>query len=248
MLGAGALARRLVFRPRAAVFVHPPCLRLDLDDPVDRPVEEIAVVRDEHHSGGQPVQELLEPLEPGEVQVVRRLVEQEHVEAGEQDRGERCASGLAARQGAHLAIRAAAQPDVVQHGGRAGVEVFPTEREEAVEGGGVRADELVLVGQPRREPVHLLLGAADSRAPREVVADRLAGPGLELLRQVPDGAGTDHPAGVGRLQAGEHAQQRRLPDPVRADDADAVARGDDQRHVVEHLNGGIALRDVPCCQ
>ena len=248
MLGARALARRLVLRPRAAVLVHPPRLRFDLDDAVDRPVEEVAVVRDEHDAGGQAAQEALEPREPGEVEVVRRLVEQEHVEAGEQDRGERRAGGLAAGQGAHLAVRAAAEPDVVEHRGRAGVEVLAAEREEAVERVGVGAGELVLVGEPRGELVHLLLGRADAGAPREVAADGLAGAGLELLRQVADRAGADHPAGVGRLQAGEHAQQRRLADPVRADDADAVARGDDERHAVQHLDGGIALRDVTCCQ
>ena len=43
------------------------------------------------------VEEALEELEPGEVEVVRRLVEQEHVGVGGQDGLELCARGLAAR-------------------------------------------------------------------------------------------------------------------------------------------------------
>ena len=56
---------------------------------------------------GRSRHEALEPVEAVEVEVVRRLVEQEDVEAGEQDRGQRAASGLAARQRGGLERRAA---------------------------------------------------------------------------------------------------------------------------------------------
>ena len=42
--------------------------------------------------------ELLEAIEPLEVEVVRRFVEQEHVEAREEDRGEGHTRGLTARE------------------------------------------------------------------------------------------------------------------------------------------------------
>jgi hypothetical protein len=55
-------------------------------------------MRDEHDARGQPAEEPLQPLEAGEVEVVRRLVEQEDVEAREQDRRERRTGRLAARE------------------------------------------------------------------------------------------------------------------------------------------------------
>ena len=52
------------------------------------------------------VHELLEPVEAGEVEVVRGLVEQEHVEAAQQDRGERGARRLPAGEHARPRRRA----------------------------------------------------------------------------------------------------------------------------------------------
>ena len=46
------------------------------------------------HAARQVVDERLEPIEAGEVEVVGRLVEQEHVEPTQQDRGQRRAGGL----------------------------------------------------------------------------------------------------------------------------------------------------------
>ena len=86
----------LVVRPGAGVLVHAPCLGLELDHPRHGAVEERAVVRDEHDARAQAAQKALEALEPGEVEIVRRLVEAEDVEAGQQDRGERGAGRLAA--------------------------------------------------------------------------------------------------------------------------------------------------------
>src|SRR5262249_61350882 len=77
---------------------------------------------------------------------------------------------------------------------------------------------------------------------------RLAGPRLRLLRQVADLAPADHLPAVGRLQPREDAEEGRLADPVRADDADAVARRDDQRDAVEHLDGGVGLGNVTCTE
>ena len=55
----------------------------------DRAVEERAIVRHDDGAAGQlVVQEPFQSLETGEVEVVGGLVEQEHVEAGEHDRGE----------------------------------------------------------------------------------------------------------------------------------------------------------------
>ena len=228
--------------------MHAARLGFDLDHAIDRPVEEVAIVRDEHDARGEPAEKALEPRQPGEVEVVRRLVEEEHVEASEQDRGERRPRCLSAGEAPQLAVGAAAEPDVVEHRSGAGVEVLAAEREVAIECIRVGGRKLVLVREPPGQVVHLLLGGADPGTPREVAADGLAGTGLELLRQVADRAGADHTSGVRCLEAREHAQQGRFADAVRADDADPVAGGDDERHAVQHLDGGIALRDVTCCQ
>ena len=61
------------------------------------PLEERAVVRHDHEPAAVTIEEPLEQLEPGEVEVVRRLVEQEHVGVGGEDRLELRPRGLAAR-------------------------------------------------------------------------------------------------------------------------------------------------------
>ena len=81
VLGAGPLARGLVLAPAPGVVMHALGARLELDDPVHRPVEERAVVRDDDEAPVEPEQEALEQIEAVEVEVVRRLVEQVDVEA-----------------------------------------------------------------------------------------------------------------------------------------------------------------------
>ena len=76
------------------------------------------------------------------------------------------------------------------------------------------------------------------------VAAGLARGKLGFLRQVTDRARTDDRTAVRLLETGKHPQQRRLADPVRADDADTVTRRNDERDTLEHLNGAKALRDV----
>ena len=89
-------ARLLVLAPAACELGRAVRPLVELDDSIHRPVEEVAVVRDDHERSGQRVDEALEPIEPREVEIVRRLVEQEHVEAGEQDRRKLCTRRFAA--------------------------------------------------------------------------------------------------------------------------------------------------------
>jgi hypothetical protein len=58
-------------------------------------VEERAVVRDDHGRPCVRPQERFQPCEPRKVEVVRRLVEEQDVEAAEQDRRKRRAGRLA---------------------------------------------------------------------------------------------------------------------------------------------------------
>ena len=59
---------------------------------------------DAHHGAGEAVQELLQPLDRLGVQVVGRLVEQQHVGFGQQQLAQRDATLLAARQRADLGV------------------------------------------------------------------------------------------------------------------------------------------------
>ncbi len=57
---------------------------VEFKNPLGRVVEEIAVVGDSHHGAGKAVQELLQPVHALGVEVVGRLIEQQHVGLGEQ--------------------------------------------------------------------------------------------------------------------------------------------------------------------
>ena len=90
---------------------------------------------------GEAVDEALQPVEAVEVEVVRRLVEEQQVEAREQDRGQRGARGLAAGERRRLLLERDRQAELGADGPRAGLEVGAAEREEPLErrGVGVRA-------------------------------------------------------------------------------------------------------------
>jgi hypothetical protein len=168
LAGARALACELA--PAAAVGPHAPRLRLEFDDP-RHPLEEGAIVRDDHHAPAVGVDEAVEQLEPRHVEVVGRLIEQRHVGGGGDQRFEPDPRRLA--------------------GGAASLE--------------------------------RLLGESGDGEVRGLAA---------------------HDARVRRLKPGEHAQQRRLADPVWADDTDTATGRDRQRELIEHDHVSIRLADV----
>ena len=105
----------------------------------DGAVEESAVVAHQHDATRELGEELLEPREAREVEVVGGLVEQEHVEARQQDRRKRRARRLPTRQRARREIELRLrEPEVVAHRTHPRVEVGATRREIPVERGGVR--------------------------------------------------------------------------------------------------------------
>ena len=100
----------LLLEPRAVVALPRNAVAaVELEDPLGGVVEEVAVVGHGDHGAGKPLQELLEPLDALGVEVVGRLVEQQHVGLGEQQPAQRDAALLAA--GERCAIFAS-------HGGR----------------------------------------------------------------------------------------------------------------------------------
>ena len=84
--------RGVVALPRNALAA------VEFENPLGGVVEEVAVVGDGHHGAGEAHQELLQPFDRFGVEVVGRLVEQQHVGLGEQQLAERDAALLAAGQ------------------------------------------------------------------------------------------------------------------------------------------------------
>jgi len=80
-----------------------------LDDPVGDAVEEVAVVRDEDDRADEALERRLERLDRVDVEVVRRLVEDEQVRTAHHQEQELEARALAAAQQAvrpaHLLVR-----------------------------------------------------------------------------------------------------------------------------------------------
>jgi hypothetical protein len=126
---------------RSRVLVHSPRLGVERDDSRDCSVEELAVVRHRDDRAWETADEALEPFEPVEVEVVRRLVEAEHVEAREEQGGERDARRLAAGKRGQRPVERQRQPELGADLARACVEVGTAEREEALEGVVVRLGE-----------------------------------------------------------------------------------------------------------
>ena len=206
---------------------------VDLEDVGDGPGEERAVVADEHDGRLQLGDPPLEALQPGEVEVVGRLVEQEHVEPGQQQRRQPGPRRLAAGQrGGRLGQQAAGEPEVGPHLPDAGIEIGAAEGQPPLEGDGV-----AVVGARRaggeggRRRVELGVGIGDAGAAGEERVHRLVR-ARRLLGQVADGGrrrrALDATA-LERHEPGEGLQQRRLADAVGADDADPLAAGDDER-------------------
>ena len=216
-------------------------LLVQLEDAGDGAVQEGAVVRDDDGRARQPGDEPLQPVQAGEVEVVGGLVEEEDVEPGQQHRGQCSPRRLTAGEHAHGHVETISrQADVGQHRAHAGVEVVTAEGDEVLEGVGVLVDERGVVGHRLRQPVQRGRGLGHTRAASEVGAQGLVAVGVDLLREVPDGERRGRPLHrprIGLLEAGEHAQQRRLADAVGAHHADAAAGADQDRHLVEHHLG-----------
>ena len=210
---------------------------------------------DEHRAGPQTRDEALEQGEPVEVEVVGRLVEQDDVEAAEQQRRQTGAGRLPARQRRHREVRVDVEAHLRQDRGQPVVEVGRAQGEPLLERDGV-----LVVGPRRPRPerlgggVHPLLRGGHARPPGEVGPQRLARAPLGLLGEVADDGvrrGEPHRARVGRVLARQHPQQRRLAGAVRADETDDVAGGHHEVEAGEQgplgVAGGEVARDEGGC-
>ena len=197
---------------------------------------------DDHEAGLQPEHELLEPLEPGEVEVVGRLVEQEHVVAAEQHAGQRGPGRLPAGQRRRLRVeQAERQPEVRAHLLGAHVEVGAAEVEPA-------GQRLVVVrARPRRwsarrsrRRASACAAATPVRRARKAVSvspGRRSGscgssPTVAVRRRERDAAGV----GLERRRRASPAGST-CPAPLGPTTPTRRARGDGQRDARQHQHG-----------
>ncbi|MDQ1112324.1 hypothetical protein QE418_001772 [Microbacterium testaceum] len=195
--------------------------------------EELAVVAHEHDAAAEPAHERLETLQPVEVQVVGRLIEQGDVETRQQQSCQTHARGLASGQTRHLGIRTDFQPQVGEHHRHPLVEVGGAAREPSFEGCrvGIVGSDSRRIAERWRRGIHLAGRLGGARPSGDVLRDRLPGHALVFLRQPADERVGGSEADRSRLRlvdAGEQAQQSRLTGPVRPDYTDDVSRCDRQ--------------------
>ena len=159
---------------------------------------------DEEHRAGIRLQQLLEQLERVDVEVVGRLVEDEHVGRQREQAREQHAVALAARERAQRRVGARRREQEV---GEVAHHVLPAAR--------------------RLDP---LAAGADGVGERRVEVERA--PHLVEVRDL-DARALAHRA-RGRLELAEdELQERRLAGAVRADQADLVAAQDRRGEVVD---------------
>ena len=171
------------------------------------------------------VEEVLELLEGVDVQVVGRLIEQQHVRLGHEHAGQLQAAALAAGE--------VADEGALPLGG------------EAESLSQLRGRELLLA--QLHVGGHVLDGVDEAAVAVEVV-ELLAQPAQ------PHRLALDALARGQRVRSGEHAQKRRLAGAVDADQADALARAQppgqvvDQRAPVRGLHAGVLEVDDALAQ
>jgi hypothetical protein len=110
---------------------------IEFEHPGHRARKELAVVADEHDSAAQAAHERFETFETVEVEIVGGFVEQNDVEARQEQRGQSDARRLTAGQRGHQRFGHVGvgefQAEIREHGGDALVEVGGAAREPAVQ-------------------------------------------------------------------------------------------------------------------
>src|SRR5215210_1439122 len=190
-------------------------LPLEGEDVRRDPIEEPAIVADHDGAAGEVEQRLLEGAERVDIQVVRRLVEQEHVAPAPQQLREVDSIPLTAGEVADPLLLVGA------------AEVEP-------------GDVLARVDLPLAELEHVLVPR--DLLPHGVRRLQV-GPRLVDVRQL-DRVAHPERARVRMLLPRDHPEERRLAGPVRADHADDPARRERERHVLDEQPLAEPLRDV----
>ncbi len=210
--------------------------------------EELAVVADDDDAGPRAGDEALELVEPGEVEVVGGLVEQQDVVPGQQQRGQPDAGRLPAGQAGHRGVEGDPGRHVGDHLLGALLQVGAAERQPVLEGVAVGVvGARAALGEVVGRTVERGLRSGDAGPAGERGQDRLPRPPLVLLRQVAERGGRwadDDGAGLGRDLAGQRAQQGGLAGAVHPDQTDDVSGGDDEVEAGEEDAGAVSGRQA----
>ena len=224
--------------------VEPEALVPDFGDLVDRDVEKVAVVRDQHEGVRIVLQIFFQPVAGFEIEMVRRLVEQQQVGLLQKKLGEGEAhlpsAGEFVGQARPVFFREAqAHQDASDFGfdrvAVAGAE-FVFDAVVAVGDGVVFRAGVVEFRHAVRERFEFRFHGAQVVEDRHALGeDAAAGEREAVLRKISGGRafGDDEAAVVEGVHAGEDLHERGLAGAVAADQADAVAGRDEPVRVFE---------------
>jgi hypothetical protein len=208
-------------------------------------------VAHDHQTAAPPRKEVLETIEPVEVEIIRRLVEEKKIVERKQEGGQGRASPLPSRErrGRELE-QAGREPEVVEHARRPRLEIGSSERHVALECDGVPIfGPRARGGKSLARRLELGLGAGDARPASQQLGQGFGTVALGLLGQVRDGRARrrHHDASrIRRLDPGQNLQEGRLSDPIRTDDTDAVFGPHGEVDVGENPGRTAVLRDPVC--
>jgi hypothetical protein len=195
-------------------------------------------------------EEAHEPVPRVDVEVVRRLVEQQQIRPAEQDPRELQAPALSARESANGQIEPVLRESEARSDppnlGFAGV---PARRAVALLEPGEPLDVAIAVPllQPDPElfePRRHLVEAARLEHVRQRGPLVVGAVPTRVLPKVPDGSPPDDAARRRGGLAGEDLQQARLPRSVSADNADLVAGANGEREALEDRPAGDLHREI----
>ncbi len=223
---------------------------VDLDHLANDAIHELAVVRGHQQRALIAFQELLEPDQALEVEMVARLVEQHGVRAHEKDARQRHPHLPATRQRADVTVRhLLAETQAGEDFARPSLQGVAVQLLEARLHLAVTLDDIVHIIRPVRishrrfELFQLARHCTDRAGAVHHLGHGTSARHLtDVLAEVTDGdAPIDgHLALVGALLAGDHPEQRRLAGAVGADEADLLAflerrGGLDEENLVANL-------------
>ena len=213
-------------------------------------LEEPAVVRDEHDGRVERGQLALEPLEALDVEVVRRLVQQQQVGIGGERARQRGAGQLAARERVERPVEVGVpKPEPAQHR-RGAVAPRPAtcvlEARLRLAVAAQRRRRVVAVRHRSLEPAELLLDRDEvARARERVLAERqpLATRRALVVQRDPGVLRERELASLERRLTRDRPQQRRLARTVRPCEREPVAAAQAKRDPVEEGVAGELLAE-----
>ena len=242
------LACHQVLRVVALVQVHFPVV--DFRHAVDHVVHEGAVVRDHDDGAGVAAQEALEPLHRFQIEMVRRLVEQQHLGvADEQFRKRDAHLPTAGELGGGTGHVALGEAEAEQHASHFRLQRVAAEHLVGVPRpahgrqlsfGGVRAQLRLQLVQALLRFKNLGLGRDDLFEDGQV--PHLDGLLLQIAHARP--LGEEHAPLVRIVLAGDNVEQRRLARAVRAHERQPVVLFQAERHVVEQRAAAVGFRKM----